>query len=84
MTNPPDLVFIWFDGYFILIFLQKSGNDSSASCDLNNICTALTEYGKKEKYSLASDAFLKEHCTLIIDNNAISVLDEVMNPHFCS
>ena len=26
MTNPPDLVFIWFDGYFILIFLQKSGN----------------------------------------------------------
>ena len=25
MTNPPDLVFIGFDGYFILIFLQKSG-----------------------------------------------------------
>ena len=60
-------------------YLLVLSNESSASCDLNNICTALTEYGKKEKYSLASDAFLKEHCTLIIDNNAISVLDEVMN-----
>ena len=47
MTNPPDLVFIWFDGYFILIFLQKSGYRMNAE--------------KKQDFPRRKIVFLKVH-----------------------
>lgn len=63
------------NGRYLLLLSDTNSNVN----DLNSICTVLTDYGKKEKYSRASDAFLKEHCKLIIENDAISVLDKVMS-----
>ncbi len=38
------------------------------------VCNTLTEYGKREKFSYASCAYLDEHYEIIIRKNAVSVL----------
>lgn len=41
------------------------------------ICNTLTEYGKREKFSYASCAYLDEHYEIIIKKNAVSVLADL-------
>lgn len=50
------------------LVISKSGHTPE---EFNKICNILTEYSRPETYSHAGEAFLKEHFSLIIENNAI-------------
>lgn len=45
--------------------------------DFNKVCNILSEYGKKEKGSYASEAFFEEHFNKIIMNRALQNLSKI-------
>lgn len=45
--------------------------------EYNKICNILSEYGALEKYTIAIEAFMKEHCELIIKDSAVQSLSLV-------
>lgn len=53
--------------------LVITNNDSSKS-SFNKICNMLSEYGNTEHFASAGDAFLEEHFTPIIKENALQAL----------
>lgn len=44
--------------------------------DIFRICNLLSEYGHKEKTNYATLSYLKEHCRIIIKNDALKILTE--------
>ena len=53
---------------------------SSASLtheDFNKLCNCLSEFGKQEKSAPGQDAYLQEHCELLIDGHALLTLSEI-------
>lgn len=57
-----------------LLLLNQENMDITA---YNRICNIVSEYGNSEKSLAATDAYLAEHCELIIGNDAIQKLSLV-------
>lgn len=55
--------------YYLLVDNADTKPDA-----FTGICNVLTEYGKKEKFSYATENFLKEHCSIIIKKDAVKIL----------
>ena len=55
--------------YYLLV---TKGDLSSE--EFSGVCNLITEYGQKVPNTYATDAYLREHHTILIDGNAISVL----------
>lgn len=45
--------------------------------EFNKVCNVISEYAGYVKYSVATEAFLKEHAKLILKGNALSVLNSI-------
>lgn len=45
--------------------------------EFNKICNILSEYGNQQKYTLASEAYFKEHLDLIVKNKALQILSTI-------
>lgn len=58
------------DELYILALTQSE----YAAADFNRICNMLSEYGSAENGNSASLAFLEEHCTVIVAQNAVQTL----------
>ncbi len=61
------------NGKFYLILHQGDLKDNIFA----NICSLLTEYGKTEIGSTATQQFLDEHYTIVIKNNAVQSLSKI-------
>lgn len=61
------------DGHFTLI-LSKGGHTPE---EFNKVCNILSEYGSGKSYSRASEAFLAEHCELLIQDSALQTLAKI-------
>lgn len=60
-------------------YLILSDRDEKEVYDLDIICSALSDYGKKEQNTQYFEAYMKEHGVVVIKNNAISVIKEVVS-----
>lgn len=54
-------------------YLLLTSYDKDTS-DFLKVCNEITEYGKKESMTFSSIAYLKEHCDVIIRQNALDIL----------
>ena len=45
--------------------------------EFKSICVILSEYAVRREYTLAKEAFLKEHATLLIGKHALQMLNEI-------
>lgn len=54
-----------------LLLLSKNGHSPE---EFNKICNIVSEYGAAEKHSPAAEAYLEEHCELLIAEKAIQSL----------
>ncbi|MBR6391316.1 MAG: adaptor protein MecA [Lachnospiraceae bacterium] len=57
-----------------LLLIEQSGLDIMA---YNRICNIISEYGESEKNLLATQAYLEEHCELIIGGRGIQQLAQI-------
>lgn len=57
-----------------MLLLRKSRHTPE---EFNKICNILSEYGVSEKYAAATEAYLNEHCELIIKDRAIQILSNL-------
>lgn len=55
---------------YVLAMMQSDHSNS----DFNRICNMLSEYGCSEPGDSATLAFLEEHCTIVVEQEAIQVL----------
>lgn len=60
-------------GRYILIVSQ--GDQPTAA--FGRLCNLLCEYGTAEKYALSREAWLEEHCSLLIRDTALQSLSEI-------
>jgi len=74
----------YYNGYNSLYKNPKVGNYSlivkksfHTPEEFNKICNILSEYGANTKYSNATEAYLKEHATLIAHKNALQQLSHI-------
>ncbi len=58
------------------IYLLTVTGMSDATNALFRVCNTLSEYGKREKYSLGIQGYITEHCRLISRGSALEVLRE--------
>lgn len=59
--------------YYLLV--RKSNHSPE---EFNKICNIVAEYAITKKYSMAAEAFLKEHGKLIVKENALQMLEEIL------
>ena len=52
-------------------------NGSHTPEEFNRLCNCLSEYGRQEKSVPGQEAFLEEHCELILAGNALQSLNKV-------
>ena len=45
--------------------------------EFNKVCNIMSEYASSKKYTLAAEAFLKEHGKLILKTNALQIIGEI-------
>lgn len=60
-------------GRYILVFTQGE----LSTTDFHKVCNIFSEYGTKENFSFASEAYLREHYDAIIEDNALQVLAQI-------
>lgn len=58
-------------------YLLMLGQGTHSPESFNKICNVSSEYGRENSHSSASESFLKEHCSLIIKENALQSLKEM-------
>lgn len=58
--------------YFLIL-----NKDNHTPEDFNKTCNILSEYGVQSKYAVGTEAYFKEHYTVIKENNAIQQLAEI-------
>ena len=56
------------------LLLTKSSHTPE---EFNKVCNIVSEYGRPEKYSTGTEAFLEEHCELFIADNALQSLASI-------
>lgn len=56
------------------LFLRKSDHLPE---EFNKVCNIVSEYASCKKYTVATEAFFKEHGKLILKENALQVLEEI-------
>ncbi len=60
------------NGIYFLLLHDKSEDNNY----FFKVCNTLTEYGKKEKFTFFTNAYLTERCDLLIKENAIHILSQ--------
>ncbi len=58
-------------------YLLIVSNASQAPEDFNRLCNCLSEYGRPEKTAPGQEAFLQEHCELLIGKDALQALSQI-------
>lgn len=61
------------DKYLLLL-----SQDSTEPAVFNRLCNTLSEYGTLKKVLPSTPAFLKEHLDVLVDQDALSVLSQIM------
>lgn len=56
------------------LLVRKSNHSPE---EFNKVCNVISEYAAYAKYSVATEAFLKEHKKLILKGNALQILDSL-------
>lgn len=59
------------------IYLLTVSKGSHTPEEYNKICNVLSEYGTPERHSASSEAYLEEHFTPLIKNNALQSLAQI-------
>lgn len=59
-------------GIYFLLLTDKADSDSN----FFKVCNVLTEYGKKEKFTYLTYAYLNERCDILVKENAVHILSE--------
>lgn len=58
-------------------YLLTVSNSSHTPEEFNKLCNCLSEYGNQEKSAPGGEAFLEEHCELIVEGNALQALARI-------
>ncbi|MCR5719415.1 MAG: adaptor protein MecA [Lachnospiraceae bacterium] len=58
------------EGTFYLVLMK----DGVSNEEFNRVCNTISEYGSLLRGDSAQDSYFKEHCTVMIPHNALSVL----------
>lgn len=52
-------------------------NNNHSPEEFNKVCNVISEYANAKKYSVATEAFFKEHGNLILSENALQILESI-------
>jgi len=60
-------------GRYVLII----SNEEHTPNEFNRICNCVSEYGKPEKSIPGGESYWQEHCSLILEKNALDILNQI-------
>ena len=58
-------------------YLLLVSNSSHTPEEFNRLCNCLSEYGRQEKAAPGGEAFLEEHCELIVKDHALQAFGRI-------
>jgi len=61
------------NGHYYLV-ISKSNHSPE---DFNKVCNILSEYGTSSKYSTSKEAYMQEHYTMLLGQNALTKLSQI-------